>query len=115
VTRLRKLMLDELQRAHIRWHRGFREVLPPFARSARPRTYFASTRVTYFATASSRRRPSKGVTHPSVFSSSRHSDGRIFPIISLPKHRRRVPTVLSREETARLIPSGQNLMHPPCR
>ena len=47
MTRLRKMMLDELQRRNYTQTRsvlyqcggGFREVLPPFARSPRPRTY----------------------------------------------------------------------------
>ena len=87
MTRLRKLMLHQKPRSNdaehrpclYPRHRGFREVLPPFARSPRSE-HIASTRFTCFATANSRRGPSKAAPLLCVFSSSRRSDGPIFPI-----------------------------------
>jgi hypothetical protein len=88
VTRLRKLMLDELQRRNYAQNtvRAYIHTIEDFA------NYFHRSpdrlgpehireyQVTCFATANCRRGPSKVVPLLCVFSSSRHSGGRIFPI-----------------------------------
>ena len=88
MTHLRKLMLDELQRRNYAQNtvRAYIHAVEDFARyfhrspDRLGQNIFASTRFTCFATASSRQGRSRVVPLLCVFSSSRHSDGRIFPI-----------------------------------
>jgi len=88
VTHLRKLMLDELRRRNysqntVRFYIHAVGILrSTFAvrRTASVQTTSANTRFTYFVIANSRRAPSKVALPLCVFSSSRRSGDRIFPI-----------------------------------
>jgi integrase/recombinase XerD len=119
VTRLRKLMLDELQRRNYAkhrpklhpWSRGLREVLSSSTGSSRSRAYSPVPGASV-----SDRKLSPGTIQ------SRTAALRFLFIktlrrpyipddIPVPKRQRRIPTVLSQEEVERLIASARNLMH----
>ena len=90
---------------------GFREVLPPFARSPRPRTYsrVPGSPVSRLQALAGHDRRSYRC---SAFSLVKTLPRRYLPAhIPFPKRQRRLPTVLSQEEVRRLIASAQNLMH----
>ena len=89
--RLRKPMLDELQRRKLcsehrpcryQRHRGFAKYFRPSPIAA-AQNKLPSTKFTCFATASCRRGPSKVVPLVCDFSSLRHSDSHTFPIDSV--------------------------------
>jgi len=88
VTRLRKMMLDELQRRNYSQStvRSYVYAVEDFSkyfhrsRTASVQSISASTRHTCFVIASSRRGQSKAVLQLCGFSSSKHSGVRISPI-----------------------------------
>ena len=90
MTRLRKLMLDELQRRNYAQNtvRTYIHAIEDFAKYFHRSPdrlgpeHIREYQVHLFRDANSRRGPSKVVPLLCVFSSSRHSDGRIFPITS---------------------------------
>jgi len=120
VTRLRKLMLDELQRRNYAQNtvRAYIHAIEDFAKyfhrspDRLGQNIFASTRFHLFRDCKLSAGTIEGRTAALRFLFVKTLRRPYLPDhIPFPKRQRRMPTVLSQEEVARLIASAQNLMH----
>ena len=117
MTHLRQLLLDELQRRNYSPNtvRSYVDVVEEFARYFRRSPeqlgpdHVREYQVYLSVSASCLRAPSKAALRFLFFKTLRRP--YLLDAIPFPKQRKRLPTVLSQEETTRQIDSPGNLMH----